>query len=60
MKKDIFTAIKTSNSGKYQKAIDKCNNKRGCDAICTLDEQRGCPKLKRHSNEMSKVYEESK
>jgi hypothetical protein len=55
MKKDIFEAIKNSNLGKYQKDIDKCNKKRGCNSMCTLEEQRGCPKLIRHSKEMSKI-----
>jgi hypothetical protein len=48
---DIFEAIKKSNLGKYQKDIDRCNKKKGCDAVCTLEEQSGCPKLKRHTQE---------
>jgi hypothetical protein len=52
---DIFTAIKNSNLGKYQKDIDRCNKKQGCDAICTKSEQEGCPKLKRHAEEMANL-----
>jgi hypothetical protein len=52
---DIVDAIKQSNLGKYQKAIDTCNKKNGCDSVCTKSQQKECPKLKAHSKEMSKV-----
>lgn len=52
---NIFEAIATSNLGKYQKDIDKCNKKRGCNAFCSQEDQKGCPKLKRHSEEMASL-----
>jgi len=52
---NIFEAIAASNLGKYQKDIDKCNKKKGCDAFCSSQEQQGCPKLQRHRDEMANL-----
>lgn len=57
---DIFTAIKNSNLGKYQKAIDRCNNKSGCNSFCGAGRQEQCEKLRRHSEELEKVMEKVK
>jgi hypothetical protein len=52
---NIFTAIKCSNLGKYQKAIDKCNNKNGCNSCCSKETQKNCDKLINHRNEMANL-----
>lgn len=35
--------------GKAQKAIDKCNNKNGCNVYCSISNQKECRLLKEHS-----------
>jgi hypothetical protein len=52
---DIHEAIRNSNLGKYQKEIDRCNKKKGCNAFCSKEEQQGCPKLSRHTKEMANL-----
>lgn len=52
---DIFTAIKNSNLGKYQKAIDKCNKKNGCNTYCSLESQKNCEKLQKHREEIENL-----
>ena len=52
---DIFTAIKCSNLGKYQKQIDRCNHKSGCNSCCSKGDQERCRLLKQHSDEMERV-----
>ena len=37
---------------KFQKSIDTCNHKNGCDSKCSKAEQERCPKLKAHTDRM--------
>ena len=37
---------------KFQKAIDTCNHKNGCDSKCCKDQQEKCEKLKAHRDRM--------
>jgi len=52
---DISQAITNSNLGKYQKTIDWCNKKKGCDYFCGQRKQKTCEKLKQHHQEMEKI-----
>lgn len=52
---DIFTAIANSKLGEYQKEIDDCNEKSGCDSKCCKAEQKKCELLKQHRKEMGRV-----
>lgn len=37
---------------RLQKAIDKCNNKSGCDSKCSKQDQERCKKLAAHAARM--------
>lgn len=52
---DIFTAIANSKLGEYQKEIDDCNEKSGCDSKCCKTAQKKCELLRQHRKEMSRV-----
>lgn len=34
--------------GRLQADIDRCNNRQGCDAYCSQQWQKSCPKLRKH------------
>jgi len=51
-KMNIMEAIEKSKLGKYQKEIDRCNSKKGCNT-CIVEEQGNCIKLKNHSDEVA-------
>ena len=52
---DIFTAIANSKLGEYQKKIDTCNEKSGCDSKCNKTERKKCELLRQHAKEMGRV-----
>jgi len=52
---NIIEAIERSNLGKYQKIIDKCNRKKGCDKFCSKSEQEICIKLINHKKEIENL-----
>ena len=33
---------------KLQEAIDRCNNRNGCDCYCSASRQQECSKLRKH------------
>ena len=34
---------------KLQAAIDRCNNRNGCDCYCSASRQQECSKLRKHA-----------
>ena len=34
---------------KLQEAIDRCNNRNGCDCYCSEQRQKDCSKLRKHA-----------
>lgn len=57
---NIIEAIQQSKLGVYQKAIDKCNHNKGCNAYCSNDKQATCHKLKQHSDELHNLKYDNK
>ena len=58
--KSIMDAIKNSELGKYQRIIDRCNDKKGCNTHCSKLAQADCSKLKQHADEVTKLDYEGK